>query len=427
MIKYPVLNRELGLFGATMMGLGSILGSGIFVSLGIAAGVAGPSVILAIILAAVLALCNALSSAQLAANYPVSGGTYEYGYHYLNSWFGFTAGWLFLLAKTASATTAALGFSAYFLYFFHLDFISLLPIAIFIVIVLTGFILSGLRQSNRLNIVIVLITVSSLLIFIFFGLPCFKQHANTNLTGLFSLRNNLNNFFYATALMFVAYTGYGRIATLGEEVKNPQIFIPRAIILTLVLSGLLYITVALIAVGCVGAYQLAPTIIKQASPLEMVSTHFGFYWLPLIVSIGAMSALLGVLFNLMLGLSRVVLAMARNGDLPALFSNLTHNKVPYTAILLISFVIIILCFTESVELTWSFSAFTVLIYYAITNLAALKIPKEKKYYTNIFPICGLFGSLFLAFWVPLKIWLLGLALIAIGLVWHLGAKFIKKA
>ena len=105
------LQRELGLAGATVTGLGSILGTGVFVSLAIAAGITGPSVILAIVLAAGLALCNALSSAQLAAAHPISGGTYEYGYKYLSPRLGFTAGWLFLCAKTASAATAALGFA----------------------------------------------------------------------------------------------------------------------------------------------------------------------------------------------------------------------------------------------------------------------------------------------------------------------------
>ena len=110
-----MLKRELGIFGATLMGLGSIVGTGVFVSIGIAAEIAGPGVIVAVAIAALVAVCNGLNSAQLAANHPVSGGTYEYGYKYLNPWLGFTAGWIFLLAKTASAATAALGFAGYFL------------------------------------------------------------------------------------------------------------------------------------------------------------------------------------------------------------------------------------------------------------------------------------------------------------------------
>jgi APA family basic amino acid/polyamine antiporter len=152
--KHDFLKRDLGVFGATMMGLGSIIGTGIFVSIGIAAGVSGPSVILAIMLAACVALCNALSSVQLAANHPVSGGTYEYGYTYLNPTLGFTAGWMFLCAKTSSAATAALGFSGYLLLLFqgNVSREFLVWIAVGTVVMLTLVVLAGIRQSNRVNI-----------------------------------------------------------------------------------------------------------------------------------------------------------------------------------------------------------------------------------------------------------------------------------
>ena len=212
-----MLKRELGVFGATMMGLGSILGTGVFVSIGIAAGVAGPSVILAIGIAALVAICNGLSSAQLAANHAVGGGTYEYGYKYLNSWFGFTAGWTFLLAKTASAATAALGFGGYLLNLLGVNTrISLIPLGLVAVVILTGVVLSGLRRSNMTNIVIVSITIGALALFVVGGLPKLIANASENLTPFFSTGGSaISNLLQATALMFVAYTGYGRIATMG--------------------------------------------------------------------------------------------------------------------------------------------------------------------------------------------------------------------
>ncbi len=133
-IPNSVLKRDLGLIGATMMGLGSIVGTGVFVSIGVAAGVTGPSVVLAIVLAALVATCNALSSAQLAASHPVSGGTHEYGYRYLHPALGFTAGWMFLCAKIASAATAALGFAGYLLHLLGITSISMIPIAVSIAI-----------------------------------------------------------------------------------------------------------------------------------------------------------------------------------------------------------------------------------------------------------------------------------------------------
>ena len=162
----PSLQREIGVFGATLMGLGSIIGTGVFVSIGIATGIAGPSVILAVAIGAIVALCNGLSSAQLAANHAVSGGTYEYGYKYLNPILGFTAGWLFLLAKSASAATAALGFAGYFLNTLGFNPGLLVPTALIAVITITVIVLNGIRRSNVANLGIVSLTLFSLILFI---------------------------------------------------------------------------------------------------------------------------------------------------------------------------------------------------------------------------------------------------------------------
>ncbi|KTD24758.1 amino acid ABC transporter system permease [Legionella lansingensis] len=420
--QQKALKRELGVWGATMMGLGSIVGTGVFVSIGVAAGAAGPSVILAIALAAVVATCNAFSSAQLAASHAVSGGTYEYGYRYLHPWLGFTAGWMFLCAKMASAATAALGFAGYLLHLLGFNSISIIPIAVSITGVLTLLVLSGLKRSNWANSVIVSLTLVSLLVFVLFGLPDFFRYGASNLLPFFpqSKQEGFSGFFYATALMFVAYTGYARIATLGEEVKNPRRFIPRAIVITLIISALLYITVGSVAVGSVGASRLAAVTQSRATPLEIAATSIGTPGLSKLVALGACTAMLGVLLNLILGLSRVVLAMGRKRDLPPLFGHVSEEgRVPSAAVIGIGVVIIGLSLTGSVETTWAFSAFTVLIYYSITNLAALRLAKEDRLYPNAFAIGGLLSCLFLAFWVPMMIWIFGLGLMGIGLLWHL--------
>src|SRR5688572_2344114 len=164
------LRRELGVGGAVMMGLGSIVGTGVFVSIGIAAGIAGPAVILATAIAACVAACNALSSAQLAANHPVAGGTYEYGYRYLRPWLGFTAGWMFLCAKSASAATAALGFAGYLLNALRVtNQAALVGVAVGMIAVLTLVVLFGIRQSSRANIAIVTVTLLALLAFVVAG------------------------------------------------------------------------------------------------------------------------------------------------------------------------------------------------------------------------------------------------------------------
>lgn len=423
------LRRDLGLSGATLMGLGSILGTGVFVSIGVAAGVTGASVIFAIMLAALVATCNALSSAQLAASHPVSGGTYAYGYRYLHPSLGLTAGWMFLCAKTASAATAALGFAGYFLHLLGLRTISIIPVAVTVVVVLTLIVLSGIRRSNKTNLVIVAITLLSLFVFVIAGLPGLFNHGGHNLTPFLPqiADGGLGHFLYATALMFVAYTGYGRIATMGEEVKNPASTIPKAIILTLIVSAVIYILVALVAIGSVGANQLATVTESRATPLEIAASAMNHPGLVILISVGACTAMLGVLLNLILGLSRIVLAMGRQQDLPDMFAFVSsQHRTPVAAVVGIGFAIAGLALFGSVETTWAFSAFTVLIYYAITNLAALYLPQEKRLYPNFIALTGLVSCLFLAFWVPFGIWVSGLLLLGFGLLWHLFHRYYLK-
>ncbi|MDX1838550.1 amino acid permease [Legionella taurinensis] len=421
------LRRELGLFGATMMGLGSIIGTGIFVSVGVAAGRAGPSVILAIVLAALVAVCNAFSSAQLAASHPVSGGTYEYGYRYLHPCLGFTAGWMFLCAKTASAATAALGFAGYLMHLLHVDSIPLIPIAAITSILLTILVLGGLKQTHWTNSLIVSVTFIVLLLFVIVGLSTLSDIGLNNLQPFFPSEKGLSEFFYATALMFVAYTGYGRVATLGEEVKNPKTIIPRAIIATLVVSALLYTAVSLVAVGTVGADHLAQWTHGSATPLERVARTMEIPGLGTLIALGACTSMLGVLLNLILGLSRVALAMGRQGDLPVVFARLSAAGVPRASVIGVGMLVTGLVFVGSVETTWAFSALTVLIYYSITNLAALRLPKEERLYHPVFAVGGLLACLFLAFWIPLSLWMMGLGLLIGGLVWHFINRLVRQS
>jgi APA family basic amino acid/polyamine antiporter len=418
------LRRELGMAGAVMMGLGSIIGTGVFVSTGIAAGIAGPSVILAVVLAAFVAIFNGLSSAQLAASHPVSGGTYEYGYKYLNPTLGFVAGWMFLCAKSASAATAALGFAGYLLS--ALDQSSQLwrmGVALAAVVTLTVIILGGIRQSNVANVIMISITVGTLLYFVWGGVESVAANFAQNFTPFFPPPSAgvspVRALFHATALMFVAYTGYGRIATLGEEVRNPQRTIPRAIVITLFVSMLLYVAVTVVAVGSVGAETFATMTADTSAPLEVIAADFGLPGAAWLLTLGAMTALLGVLLNLILGLSRVMLAMGRRRDMPVAVARVTKTgRTPEVAVVTVGVLIAILVLIGDIRTTWSFSAFTVLLYYAITNLAAYQLPAEKRRYPRAIAALGLLACLFLAFWVEPAIWLTGTLLVVIGLGWR---------
>jgi basic amino acid/polyamine antiporter, APA family len=437
------LPRVVGLPGAVLLGLGSMVGTGVFVSIGYGAAVAGPAVVLAIALAAVIATLNGLSSAQLAASHPVSGGTYEYGYRYLNPQLGFVAGWTFLCAKTASAATAALGLAGYLLSALGVT-AAVWPmlLALAAVFVVTRLVLSGLRRSNAVNTVIVSITLAALALFVITALPAAVASGKAHFMPFFIAiepggvggansppwEGPMKGVLHATALLFVAFTGYGRIATLGEEVHEPRRTIPRAIILALLASMALYVAVGGVAIGAVGATRFAAATKEAGAPLEVITYELGLPWARWALAIGAATAMLGVLLNLILGVSRVLLAMGRRGDMPASFAALDREgTTPSTAVILTGMAIAALVLLVNMRVIWSFSAFTVLVYYAVTNLAALRLPPKERRYPRFIAVLGLCGCLFLAFWVERSIWASGLAVTGVGLLWHAIASRSRRA
>ena len=389
-VVHQELRRELGLGGAVVTGLGSIVGTGAFVAIGIASGMWGDLVILAIPLAAVVAVFNGMSSAFLAGRFPVAGGTYEYGYQALNPWLGFAAGWLFLLAKTASAATAALGVALYLGVGGPL-------VPILSVLVVTTMVLVGIRRTAWINAALVAVSAGAILWFAATSLG-----ERTGATG-FVIDFDSGNLAAAIAFLFVAYTGYGRIATLGEEVRSPEIIIPRAVIITLAIAAGLYMVVELGGRAIGGPEWGAESGIVEAGGT--------------VVAIGAIAAMLGVLLNLILGLSRVWLAMGRRGDMPAALARLDGRAQPASAIVLSAVLVTGLTFLGDIGLAWSFSAMTVLLYYGLTNLAALAVDRRR-----ITGWLGLASCVFLSFFVPSGIWITGAALIVGGLLWKTAYK-----
>jgi APA family basic amino acid/polyamine antiporter len=334
---------------------------------------------------------------------------------------------MFLCAKSASAATAALGFSGYLLHALGANGTGLVPVAVATTLVLTVVVLSGIRQANWTNIFIVSVTWLALGLFILFGVRHLVQTGGQHLLPFWPRETGWPGFLEATALMFVAFAGYGRIATLGEEVRDPRQTIPRAILVTLVLSALLYVAVGIVAVGAAGADALAAATLGEAAPLEVVAETFLVPGVPLAVAVGAMTAMLGVLLNLILGLSRVMLAMGRRGDMPAATAKLnTSATTPYVAVIVIGVLITSLAAIGNVKTTWEFSAFTVLTYYAITNLAALALPPGERLFSRAYAWGGLGACLFLAFWVERSVWLTGLLVLGIGLAWHLVSRRLRS-
>lgn len=400
------LRRDLGLVDAVGVGLGAIIGAGIFVVTGVAAGVAGPAFIVGLLIAGVAATCNALSSAELAARYPQAGGTYEYGYRLLHPLLGFSAGWMFLASKLAAGGTVALGFGGYFS-----RLVPAIPsrtAAVGAATLLTAANLFGIKKAGRLNTLIVSLTLLALIGFVVAGIPSFEI---TNLqpfapSGLFGIAES-------AALLFFAYTGYARIATLGEEVREPQQTIPRAVMITIVVSIVLYISVAVVAVGSVGSAALA----RSASPLEFAAGTFDLPGIALVVAIGATTAMLGVLLSQIVGISRMMFAMARRSDLPGILEHTSRKfAVPDFGIILSGIVIILLCFFGTLESVLSAAAFTILLYYLIANIAALKLSPAEKIYPKWVAWLGIVCCCGLALSLQARVIGYGLSLLAIGLV-----------
>lgn len=375
------LLRVLTLKDAVGIGLGAIIGAGIFVVTGIAAGVSGPAFIVGLFIAGVIATFNAISSAQLAAIYPHSGGTYEYANILINPTFGFSAGWMFLISKLAAAGVVAIGFGSYF--YQLVPIASPITFSVLAVILLTTANYFGIKKAGILNLVIVTITLLSLLYLVFSGISevntdNFKPFAPFGIIGIAE----------AAALLFFAFTGYARIATLAEEVAEPKKTIPKAIIITIVTAILIYAAISVVAIGVIGTENMA----GSKSPLQVVANALTTPVISIITTIGASTAMLGVLLSQILGISRMMLAMGRRYDLPPFLKTIhSRYQVPHIGILITGIIILLLTLIGTFEFIVRAATFTILLYYSITNIAAMKQPKDERLYGRLIPLFGLFA------------------------------------
>ncbi|KOU38105.1 transporter [Streptomyces sp. WM4235] len=400
------MRRELGVSDAVLIGLGSMIGAGIFAALGPAAGAAGSGLLLALALAAVVAYCNATSSARLAALYPRSGGTYIYGRERLGGFWGHLAGWAFIVGKTASCAAMALTIGAY-----------LWPgkeraVAVAAVVALTALNYAGMQKSARLNraaIAVVLAVLAAVAV-----TTLTSGGADIARLGL-SSDVTIGGVVQASGLLFFAFAGYARIATLGEEVRDPARTIPRAIPIALGITLAVYALVAIAVLTVLGADGLA----DAAAPLSEAVQAAGSDWLVPVVRVGGAIAALGSLLALILGVSRTTLAMARDRHLPHVLAAV-HPRfgVPHRAELAVGTVVAVLAATTDIRGAIGFSSFGVLVYYAITNASAWTLTEEEGRPCRLVPVIGLAGCAVLAFALPLGAVISGIAVLGLGTVLH---------
>jgi APA family basic amino acid/polyamine antiporter len=391
----PRLERRLGLADAVVIGLGSMIGAGIFAALAPAARAAGSGLLIGLAIAAVVAYCNATSSARLAARYPESGGTYVYGRERLGEFWGYLAGWGFVVGKTASCAAMALTVG----YYAWPDRAH--AVAIAAVAALTAVNYLGVQKSALLTWAVVAVVLAVLAAVVVISLASGFDGARLEIGGDARVRGVLQ----AAGLLFFAFAGYARIATLGEEVRDPTRTIPRAIPLALGIALVVYAAVAVAVLGALGSERLA----AATAPLADAVAAAGMPGFAPVVRVGAAVAALGSLLALILGVSRTAFAMARDRHLPHLLASVHPRfKVPHRAELAVGALVAVVAATADVRGAIGFSSFAVLVYYAIANAAAWTLNGK------VVPTLGLLGCLVLAFALPVTSVMAGAVVLAIG-------------
>ncbi len=400
------LARRLGTGDAVVIGLGSMIGAGVFSAFAPAAAAAGTALLIGLALAAGVAYCNAVASAQLAAQYPTSGGTYVYGRERLGEWWGFLAGWGFVVGKTASCAAMALTFASY-----------AVPgstwaqrlAAVLAVAVLTVANCRGITRTAGLARVLVAGSLLALLVVV--GAILVSGGTDgSNLTG--SSPHGVYGVLQSAGLLFFAFAGYARIATLGEEVRDPERTIPRAIPLALGITVVIYAAVGLTALLAAGPAALAAT----STPLATAAKAVGAAWSVPVVRVGAAVASLGALLALIAGIGRTSLAMARNGDLPRRLAAVDPvHRVPARAELAVGAVVCLLVLTTDLRGAIGFSSFGVLTYYAIANASAYTQPPERRRWPRALNVVGVLGCATLVVTLPVTSVIAGAAVLALGI------------
>ena len=432
--------RRLDLRQAIVIGLGSMVGAGVFAVWAPAAAAAGSLLPLALALALVAATCNATSTAQLAAQTPTSGGTYVFGREHLGPWWGFAAGWCFVIGKTASGAAMALTFASYALPG-DVPHVARGALAAAAVLVLTAISVRGITRTVRAATVLLTVVLLALALVLVTGwavpadrgaIDALATHGASGASGPTwppgssgpgaGAPVGISGVLEAGGLLFFAFAGYARVATLGEEVRDPRRTIPRAVLGSLLLAALLYTALAATLLARLGPDALA----GSAAPLrDLVATRDAGAWGPavavvaVLVAVGAIAACLGAVLSVLAGISRTMLAMAREGDLPRAFATVDPvHRVPARAQVAVAVVVALAVLVADLRTAVGFSSFGVLLYYAIANASAFRQARrhpEHARYPRALSALGVVLCVVLAFSVPLASVLAGAVVLAAGL------------
>ncbi len=405
---------SLGLFDATAIGVGAIIGGGIFVVTGISAGLAGSAFLVSMLIAAVISLFTASSFIQLTEWLPKEGSIYEYSYRLISPFAGFLTGWMWIFSNTFGGAAVSLGFAYYLIALWPV-----LPatyVAAIICLVFTAINYYGIRESARLNSILVAAKLLILVLFIILGLPHISQ------SNFVPFKPFEVGVFYGAFYIFFAFGGFARAAVVAEEIKDAKRNVPRAIILALVISAIVYMFVGTVAVGLAGADRLA----SSNSPLAEAISATGAKAAVLIVSVGGMLATASVLLTSILGVSRMAYAMAKRKDLPEAVGKLDSKRnTPYYSVLITGFVMTLLVLLVDLTRVVAISTFALLFFYTLANVSALRLKTGKRVYSKILPSLGMamcLAFLAFAFFASLQSWIIGAASLLAGAVYYVAKR-----
>ena len=412
------LRRSLSLLDATAISVGAIIGGGIFVVTGIVADLAGSALVISMILASVIALFTALSFAELAAWQPLEGSVYEYSRQIISPFSGFLTGWMWIVSNTFTGAAVSLGFAYYLT--------AALPglpaniVAAILCLSFTALNFLGARKSARLNTILVILKLLILVFFVVFGA------INVNTSNFTPFEPFTPGVLIGSYFIFFAYTGFARAAVIAEEVKDPKRNVPKALILSLAISTIVYVLVGVVAVGLVGSTELA----NSNSPLAEAITATGNPIALQLVSFGGLLATASVLLTAILGVSRMAYSMARTGDFPQVLAKLNPKSgTPYYSIWAVGVLMAMLVLFFNLTGVVAVSTFGALFYYAFTNAAALKLKNKKRRYHKLVPVVGLITCIVLLAFVlfaATEAWIIGGICLSSGTIYYGFKKYASK-
>ena len=398
---------RLSLFDAVNISLGSIIGAGIFVILGAAAAVAGPALVGSVLIAAAVSLLTGFSTAALSRKYPRSGGVYLYTREAFSDFSSFLVGWVWLFSNIVGGATVAVGFGHYLSFFFPG-----LPTGVGIVTVAVTIILvhlRGAKESSRFNNVLVGVKIAVLL---FFSAAAFLHFQTANFRPFMPF--GLTGVWAGAATIFFAYAGFARVAVVADEIEDPRRNVPRATLISIFVSTVIYLVVAVAAVGVAGSKLLAGSGSPLADAIGSIGMGFGAR----LVALGGLAATGTVALASVLGISRLAQVMAREGELPGFVGRTGGRRgVPRNAVLLGGGAMLVLAFSSDLPHIAYISSFSLLLYYAALNLSGFKVLKGGM---RIVTGLGFVSCLVLMVSLPKMSWIVGGAVVALGALYQWG-------